>query len=272
MDTGLARISAPVHRELTRLELAVTRCVDALGANTPGLNEEVRGSVTAIVKTFERREQLLRLLESLRRLFPNVPVIVADDSRQPAQHPGVRTLALPFDVGVSAGRQAALAAVNTEYTWVLDDDFVLYRASRLGRVLATLNQQPRLDIIGGPVINVPLVIKQSGAGSPIYYTEAEPLLPLGSRVGNLVVRDKVLNFFVGRTERLRLVGWDPALKRLDHADFFTRARGVLVTAYDDQFRCLHAQTPFAREYMRHRMALDEDAALLHARYFSKMPL
>jgi hypothetical protein len=66
---------------------------------------------------------------------------------------------------------------------------------------------------------------------------------------------------------LRLVGWDARLKRLDHADFFTRARGVLVTAYDDEFRCLHAQTPFDREYMRCRSDLDADAELLRARYF-----
>jgi len=255
-----------VHRELTRLELAAVRFRDGRPAGADSHTRSL-AAVTAIVKTFERPKQLQRLLESLRRLFPAVRVIVADDSRTPTQEAGVRTIALPFDVGVSAGRQAALAEVKTEFTWVLDDDFVLYRRTRLLPVLRALNEQPRLDIVGGAVVDVPLGIKRSGATSPIYPTKAAPVVPLGTRIGRLIVRDKVLNFFVGRTSRLREVGWDPALKRLDHADFFTRARGVLVTAYDDEFRCLHAQTPFAREYMRQRSNWHADAALLNERYF-----
>jgi hypothetical protein len=267
VETSLRRLSAPLHRELIGLELAAARLRDGLGLGGQAADDPAFRRVTAIVKTFERPVQLQRLLASLRRLFPTVPVIVADDSRVPEQLAGVRMLALPFDVGVSAGRQAALAEVRTEFAWVLDDDFVLYRRTRLARVLATLDEQPQLDIVGGPVVNLPLGIKQTGALSPIYPTRATPILPLGSQMGGAVVRDKVLNFFVGRSERLRLVGWDPALKRLDHADFFTRARGVLVTAYDDEFRCLHAQTPFAVEYMRQRMDLDADAAVLQERYF-----
>ena len=267
VETPIRRLAAPVHGGLIRFELTAVRIRDGLGRTACAVNEYLSRRVTAIVKTFERPEELQRLLESLHRLFPAVSVIVADDSRNPRVHAGVRTVALPFNVGVSAGRQAALAEVRTEFTWVLDDDFVLYWRTRLGRVLAGLDEHPVLDIIGGPVVNLPLGMTQSGARSPIYPTKAAPILPLGSEVGGFVVRDKVLNFFVGRTERLRLVGWDPALKRLDHADFFTRARGVLVTAYDDEFRCLHGQTPYAAEYMRQRMDLDADAAVLHKRYF-----
>ena len=267
VESPLRYASAPVHRELSRLELCAVRWCDGHLAERQQAAPPVTGQVTAIVKTFERPTQLRRLLESLRRMFPMVAVIVADDSRRPQQHQGVRTIALPFDVGVSAGRQAALSEVRTEFTWVLDDDFVLYRGSRLARVLSTLNEHSQLDIVGGAVIDIPLGIKRTGARSPIYPTGALPVLPLGSPVGEVTIRDKVLNFFVGRSARLRSVGWDPSLKRLDHADFFTRSRGVLVTAYDDQFRCLHAQTPFDRRYMQHRMDLAADATVLQERYF-----
>lgn len=47
-------------------------------------------------------------------------------------------------------------------------------------------------------------------------------------------------FFIARTERLRLVQWDENLKRVDHNDFFTRSYGVLLTVYDKQFYRLHA--------------------------------
>jgi len=267
VESPLSHIAAPVHRDLTRAQLWGVRLREGVQppVRVPGA---VSSRITAIVKTFERPKQLLRLIESLFRLFPTVPVIVADDSRRPGRLPGVRTLPLPFDVGVSAGRQAALAEVRTEYTWVLDDDFVLYRGTQLARAIAALDAEPRIDILGGPVIDVPLCLKRGAGPSPIYPTRRAPLWPLGSQLAGLEVRDKVPNFFVARSERLRLVGWDPALKRLDHADFFTRARGVLTTVYDDQFRCLHAPTPFEHEYMLRRMDLAADAEVLRQRYFA----
>jgi len=268
VDSPLRHLAAPLHRELTRLELRAVRVCDDLWPTGERLREPDCARVTAIVKTFERPAALRRLLESVQRLFPALTVIVADDSRTPSQVPGVRTLALPFDVGVSAGRQAALAEVRSEYTWVLDDDFVLYHGTGLARALAALDQNQMLDIVGGAVIDLPLGRLQTGRNAALYPTNRAPLAPLGSLIGGLPVRDKVPNFFLARTDRLRLVGWDPSLKRLDHADFFTRARGVLVTAYEDRFRCLHAQTPFDRSYMVQREALAADAAILKKRYFS----
>jgi hypothetical protein len=267
-DTPLRRIAHPLHRDLTRVELVAARLADDwLGRREVPSNEDL-SRVTAIVKTFERPTELGRLLDSFRRLFPSLSVIVADDSRVPGVHAGTRTLALPFDVGVSAGRQAALDLVGTEFTWVLDDDFILYRGTRLRDALATLNRHAAIDLIGGPVIDLPFGIKQASVGSTTYPTHKQPVLPLGSFVGGLPVRDKVPNFFLARTERLRLVGWDTSLKRLDHGDFFTRARGVLVTVYDDRFRCLHAQTPFNRDYMRRRLDVESDRVVLRARYFT----
>jgi len=223
--------------------------------------------VTAIIKTFERPRATARLLESALRLFPGLRLIVADDSREPRKLGGVETLHLPFDVGVSAGRQAALERVDTEFTWVLDDDFVLYWATRLGKVIDVLDTYAQIDIVGGPVIDLPLCIKHGAADTGLYPTQRQPRLPIGMRFGAVTVRDKVPNFFVARTERLRRVGYDSAIKRLDHADFFTRARGNLVTTYLDSFRCLHAPTPFDRGYMRFRTDYDADAAVIRARYF-----
>jgi len=248
-------------------ELLGVRLTDALSDEPQRLSPHECRRVTAIIKTFERPSQVERLLTSLRRLFPLIQVIVADDGRVSGHYSGARTIALPFNLGVSAGRRAALAAVETEYTWVLDDDFVLYRRTRLARAVAILDQCPRIDVLGGAVIDLPLGMKQASVDA-IYPTRAAPVVPLGSLLGGVVVRDKVPNFFVARTDRLRLVDWDPKLKRLDHADFFTRARGVLVSTYDDEFRCLHAPTPFDRNYMKSRLDIEGDAALLHERYFA----
>ena len=260
----LRYLARPLFEGTVAVELALAR-----GRGLP--DTAATGGLTAIIKTFERPRQLLRLVESLQRAFRGLSIVVADDSRSPGTLPGVRTLALPYDSGVAAGRQAALDVVTTELTWVLDDDFVVHRGTRLAEVLGLLAQNVELDLVGGAVVDLPLYSSRGSALDPIYPTSALPLVPLGSRFGRAVVCDKVPNFFVARTEKLRLVGWDRRLKRVEHGDFFTRARGVLTTAFLPEFSCLHVQSPFDRDYMRRREDYGADEALLRERYSLEGP-
>ncbi len=57
------------------------------------------------------------------------------------------------------------------------------------------------------------------------------------------------------------------IKRLDHADFFTRAKGVLTTVFDPSFKVLHARTPFDKAYMEKRMDLESDRKVLWQKYY-----
>ena len=261
----LRRLVGPVYQALTSAELLVARAVDARYF-APPLGPAELQSITAVIKTFERPRSLERLLDSLAKWFPGIPIIIADDSRSSTPIPGVEVIRLPFDSGVSVGRQAALDRVRTPYTWLLDDDFVLYRGSRLDLAFKALQHHPELDLVGGPVINLPLWLKSRSNPGGIYRTPALPRMWLGPHPSGLEICDKVPNYYLARTERLKLVGWTPELKRLDHADFFTRARGVLVTAYCDEFRCLHLKTPFDREYMRHRLECEADRRIIARRY------
>lgn len=264
----LRRVAGPVHHTVTSAELLIARGVDAMRGG-PWVPDVRLRDVTAIIKTFERPRSLRRLLDSLSRRFPEVSIIVADDSREPSRLRGAEVIALPFDSGVSLGRQAALDRVRTRYTWLLDDDFVLYRGTRLDLALEALERHSDLDLVGGPVINLPFLTKNRSDPGSIFPTSAAPRIALGPHVSGLEVCDKVPNFYLARTDRLRLVGWTPELKRVDHADFFTRARGVLATAYCDRFRCLHVKTPFDREYMRHRLECEADNAIISQRYFAR---
>lgn len=69
------------------------------------------------------------------------------------------------------------------------------------------------------MIDLPFWMKHRTDPNGIFPAHQTPLVPPGTRIGELVVCNKVPNFFVARTERLRLVDWTPELKRLDHADF-----------------------------------------------------
>lgn len=263
VEGKLRVVGEPLYGSLIAVELALQRLLDAL--QTGGRKQEqalVNQHLTAVVKTFERPQVLRRLIPGIRRAYPSLQIIVVDDSRDPLKLDGVRTIVMPYDSGVSAGRNEGLKQVATKYVLVLDDDFVFNRHTALEPALALMERHPEIDIMGGQVVDLPFFQTTDYSAAPLWPTDAKPTLPPGSCIGGLPVYDKVANFFIGRTDRIRLVGWEPALKRLDHADFFTRAKGVLTTVFNPDLKCLHARTPFDDTYMQKRTDYDVETTLL----------
>ena len=236
-------------------------------ATTSGRASELKpGKVTALIKTFERPRRCAALIASIRRRYPALPIIVVDDSRQPQDYPGCRMVRLPFDSGLSAGRNAGLAMVETDYVLMLDDDFLFDRRTALSGALAILEQHREIDLLAGIVVDLPLFITHDTRGSRLFATGTEAKIAQGTRIGPAEVRDKVPNFFLARTDAVRSVKWDPALKLLEHADFFTRARGRIVSAHWDGWRVLHCRDPFDRAYLAYRNNLEASAAHLKQKY------
>lgn len=263
-----ARIAKLLYDLTIILELATERAFDLLYP-VGGTHHQtgVEHRLTAIVKTFERPRILRRLLKSIMRRHPGLPIIIVDDSRDPESIPGVQTIIMPYDSGVSAGRHEALRHVTTEYVLVLDDDFVFYRQTGLEAALAIMDNHPRIDVMGGKVIDLPFFETADYRRDGLFPTKAKATMPRGSSIGGLPVYDKVANFFIARTDRIRLVGWDPQLKRMEHTDFFTRAKGILTTVFNEKMKCLHAKTPFDTAYMQKREDLGNDWLILQQRYF-----
>src|SRR5262249_48067864 len=77
---------------------------------------------TIIIKTFQPPACLDRAIRSIRKYYPKVHIIVADDGFEPALRNDVEYIRLPTDVGVSAGRNALLERVKTPYFLLTDDD------------------------------------------------------------------------------------------------------------------------------------------------------
>lgn len=250
---------------VTAVEVLGVRAVDRV-MGRPGPVDVA--AVTAVIKTFERPRQLRTLVASIRRLYPDMRVIVADDSRRPSTLLGVETIALPFNSGVSAGRRAAAERVETPFVLTLDDDFVLTRHSALSAPLAVLEANPIIDICGGTVVNLPDFAVHDYSKEPLYPGAEPPVMPWGSRIGDMTVMAKIPNFYLGRTERIRLVGWSDELKFFDHRDFFTRASGTLVSVQHPSWSVLHARNPFDRASPA-RVANDISAqAIIAQRYYS----
>lgn len=77
--------------------------------------------ITIVVTSFERPKLLERCLNSIDMYYPQLPLIIADNSRSP--HPD--SIELAYNCGASKARNSALKQVETKYVLMLEDDCIL---------------------------------------------------------------------------------------------------------------------------------------------------
>lgn len=220
----------------------------------------VRENVTFIVKSFERQHLVRGLCRNIALLYPGTAVVVADDSRKPLHisRPNVQVIQLPFNSGLSAGLQAALAEVKTPYVVRLDDDELLTIKSNVHRELGFLMRHPELDLIGfGHTTAIRLHSPEFNFRD--YYQSPMEDAPRPLRIPHLtklddhhIVLGKVANIYLARTEKIREVGFDPQIRVIDHHDFFWRAAGIITSAAALDTVVFHRHNPYERAYNTYR--------------------
>lgn len=183
--------------------------------------------VTAIIKAFERPDSVLRLVASIRRFYPVLPIIIIDDSQEPmtaAFDVHTTYIHTEHDIGLSAGRNRAVALVKTKYTLLLDDDFVFTVRTKIERFVEVLETTP-FRIVGGRVIDFGKVTRvfegdlhKAGAILTL------DLTGFPARLQGYPLYDFVLNFFLADTALLRAHPWDNELKVREHEEFFWRLK------------------------------------------------
>lgn len=219
----------------------------------------LQNKITIIVKTFERKSCLVRLLQSIAKLYPHIKILIADDSKKPYKEYILRKFGhlhidyheLPFDIGISAGRNYLLRKVDTPYFLLSDDDSVFGEHTNIERALRYLKQN-NYDILGGIYYNVSVVgiltkIKSTVANliaykgvtnrtikvRPSYYAgyfEIEnKVLTVNFYEKTSLVKhrqvDIVNNFFIADIKIfLQTGGWDDELKIVEHFDFFLKCK------------------------------------------------
>jgi GT2 family glycosyltransferase len=217
--------------------------------------------VTIIIKTFGRMDKVFELVRSIREMYPFIPMIVAnDDETRPNEQPrrvrDFHYIPLPYDIGLSAGRNHLLSQVETNYFLTLDDDFEFNDHSALSVLLHAL-ESGEIDIAAGknPVDEVKFGIDfcgrlridkdRWGTGSSLVLEplreaknqqsedhDMDSLLdprkrPLGDWVRQCQIVDFVPNLFMARTSVIRDYNlWDESLKLGEHEDFFLRAKSA----------------------------------------------
>ncbi|KAM6215304.1 beta-1,4 N-acetylgalactosaminyltransferase 1 isoform 3-T3 [Rhynchocyon petersi] len=207
------------------------------GALSQGEQYNISALVTIATKTFLRYDRLRTLITSIRRFYPTVTIVIADDSEKPerVRGPHIEHYLMPFGKGWFAGRNLAVSQVTTKYVLWVDDDFVFTARTRLEKLVDVL-ERTSLDLVGGAVREISgyattyrqLLSVEPGApgqGNCLRQRRGFHQELLGFR--DCVVTDGVVNFFLARTDKVREVGFDPRYSRVAHLEFFLDGLGSL---------------------------------------------
>jgi glycosyltransferase involved in cell wall biosynthesis len=186
--------------------------------------------VTALIKTFLRDDYLFTAVSSLRRYYPEIKIIVADDGycsdekELRLKEAGVsKYIALPWNRGVSRGRNALIDACETPYCLIGDDDFYYTEEARLGDMVKMMEVA---DLAGGALRYMNAL--QHYEANLEWVPESKGLIHREINRNYLTYEgiqygeaDLTFNFFVTKTTLARRVRWEESIQVIfEHEDFF----------------------------------------------------
>lgn len=197
----------------------------------PGADRKISSLVTITTKTFLRYHKLRLLIKSIRQYYPDIKIIVADDSEVPEKiiEENVEHYIMPFGKGWFAGRNLAISQVTTKYYLWVDDDYLFTENTKIEKLLDVL-ERTNLDMVGGSVkgdtYSFQLLYEQGDDGDCLHlrYGSFHKL----EGFPNCVVTSGVVNFYLAHTDKSRHVGYDPLLQRVAHSEFFVDGLGILL--------------------------------------------
>lgn len=211
----------------------------------------MENNVTIIIKTMLRPKSLTKLIDSILKIYPNITILIGDDGKPSSKDyilnefknkNNIYYYNLPYDSGLSYGRNYLLKKVKTKYFLLCDDDFVMDSTLNLEELINILEDK-KLDILGGYLRNYKIVrnfkdkiivllqkilkyeIKTNYIGRfeankdilNVYYNRYE--------FPEYTDTELCLNFFLAKTCSIKKMnGWDEDLKLQEHTEFFYRAK------------------------------------------------
>ena len=251
--------------------MQIKRWLNGVGVPPPEIQ---RGDKIAIcIKTFLRDAVLYRTVEYIKRIMPYpYRLYIADDGRpsdrkalfyQQLKKDGHLVVELPFDSGLSLGRNALIKQVTEDYVLLLDDDTVIKDAESVKKLKACLDADPALGVVAA-------VLKREQGNwfadenysKGLKFERRDSLLvrvPSRQEIkkaGEYAYRyaDQVPNVFLAKRELFKDVQWDNRIKiEYEHMDFFLELMktawkaGVCLDA-----EAIHFITDASPEYTRCR--------------------
>ncbi|XP_050959539.1 beta-1,4 N-acetylgalactosaminyltransferase 2 [Labeo rohita] len=199
--------------------------------------EDINSQVTIATKTFLRYDELNILIKSIRQFYPEIKIIIADDSLEPQNVTGYKLeqYIMPPTQGWFAGRNLAVSQVTTKYFLWVDDDYIFSNSTRIEKFVEIMEKVPELDVVGGAVGRDQFFFRlkyeegDEEEGGCLRRLHRRKIQSVPGLDGCFFV-DGVVNYFLARTDAVRRVGFDPFLKRVAHTEFFLDGLGDLLIA------------------------------------------
>ncbi|XP_043362509.1 beta-1,4 N-acetylgalactosaminyltransferase 1 isoform X3 [Dermochelys coriacea] len=253
-----------------------------------GADYNISALVSIATKTFLRYDKLRVLIASIRRFYPTVTIIIADDSQhpEPVGGPHIEQYFMPFGKGWFAGRNLAISQVTTKYVLWVDDDFIFTPRTRVEKLVDVL-EKTSLDLVGGAVREITgftttyrqKISVQAGGKEGDCLQMRQGYHHLLEGFPGCVVTDGVVNFFLARTAKVLQVGFDPRLSRVAHLEFFIDGLGVLhvgscadvVVDHASKIKLPWQKTESEKQYAKFRYppSADSSVSVKHGLFYFK---
>jgi len=205
----------------------------------------IEKNITLCIKTFERFEIVVRLVDSIKKFYnDDYLILIADDSKVNHEdffkkYNNLKYYHLPYDVGISAGRNFLVKKVKTDYFITLDDDFIFDENTNIEQMKKLLIEY-NLDILGGRYKNT---YKLDSIGRTFLFKHYMLYLyPLKNIENEVVICDFIPQFFIAKVNKIKENNlWDEELKSAgEHVDFFIRAKqNNLKVGYSHDIYVIH---------------------------------
>lgn len=178
--------------------------------------------ITLLIHTYKRPDMAERLEASAREKYPDMPILVYDDTEH--------------DRGLSWGRNYLVEQAKTKYVFICDDDCFFTENTDLEAVKAKLEADD-LDILSihdetvGTIYNGTYELEKG----PEDFGDTVHLKP----VEDDGLCDFVINFFLAKRESLLEHKWDERLKIGEHFAYFYNHRGKMKIKHAPQWAIGH---------------------------------
>jgi GT2 family glycosyltransferase len=205
------------------------------------VKEEKKADVAIGIKTFMREKNLFKVIESIEKFFPYpYRLYIADDSGSMSEEKeylyqklairGHVIIRLPFNGGISVGRNAIIHRATEKYVLIMDDDIGLTDSVSIEKMRRILDSSENIGLCAGRIY------QENGEpfGGEIYSKGLDLEISRNVLFRTRTIKqiskfdkilfnyaDQVVNFFLAKREVFSDISWDNRIKvEYDHVDFF----------------------------------------------------
>lgn len=191
-------------------------------------------NLTIGITSFMRERLTRRLVDSIRRFYPEIQIFIADDSNielfWAEEAKNINLYRMEYDSGLSAKRNLLVQRCKTKNILLLDNDYEFTANTNLERALS-IKEDNRYDLLGLATMEGNAELPYNGlfetVGTEVRYVKS---------VGKYHF---VGNFFVADVDTLKRYPWDEELKVGEHFAYFYEHKDKIRIGYTNEVSAQH---------------------------------